>query len=222
MSNTVLKKERGDGVSSTTIALNNIGSPASMPPINRSNEAALIERVKKGDEKALMQLVGKHTDNIFRKALSMVSNPEDAQDIVQEGLLSAFRAFPNFRAESGVYTWLYRIVVNKAKDHLSKRKVKKENLVDYTETQIQDDRINYQKNVELNEQSKFLFEMINSMEDIYRDILIKRYFDELSYQEISEISGINIGTVKSRLFKAKEILKKQIAKSGKGGDFFAL
>ena len=192
--------------------------------LNKDNlsEPELIARIKGGDERAFVQLINKYSEKLYRKALSMVSNPDDAQDILQEAFLSAFRAFEKFRAESGIYTWLYRIVINKAKDHLGKRKVKRENLINHQEIQFEDDRINYQKDVELDDDSQFLFEKINSMDSIYRDILIKRYFDELSYQGIGEICGINIGTVKSRLFKAKEILKKIIISSERGGDYFAL
>jgi RNA polymerase sigma-70 factor (ECF subfamily) len=189
---------------------------------SNKNEAELVARIKNGDEKAFVQLIDKFSEKLYRKALSMVSNPDDAQDILQEAYLSAFRAFPKFRGESGIYTWLYRIVINKAKDHLGKRKTKKENLINHQEIHFQDERINYQKNIELDDDSNFLCGIISTMDPIYRDILVRRYFDELSYQEIGEVCGINIGTVKSRLFKAKEILKKLIISSDRGGDFFAL
>src|SRR5690606_3669564 len=76
----------------------------------RKEEAELIARIKDGDEFAFLQLTNQFSERLYRKALSMVSNPDDAQDVLQDAYLSAYRAFANFRAESGVYTWLYRIV----------------------------------------------------------------------------------------------------------------
>ena len=189
---------------------------------NRLEEAELIARIKAGDERAFVQLTSRFSEKLYRKAYSMVSSPDDAQDVLQDAYLSAFRAFPKFRAESGVYTWLYRIVVNKAKDYLAKKRNKRENLIDSQEIQFEDDRTNFQESVEKSENTKLLLNEINAMDDIYKDILLQRYFDEMSYQEIAELNGINIGTVKSRLFKAKEILKKRIAQKSQGGDYIAL
>lgn len=224
MSEQLLTEKRGEDLGATSVTLGTVPLPQGQKEKRklRDQEMILVEKVRHGDERAYMQLIQRYQDRLYRKALSMVSNPDDAQDVLQEGLLSAFKAFPRFRGDSGVYTWLYRIVVNKAKDHLSRRRGKKETLTDYQETQVRDDRVNYQKNVELDEQSRFLLNLIDEMEPMYRDILKQRFFEEMSYQEISELGDINIGTVKSRLFKAKEILKKKIIQTGRRGDYLAL
>ena len=84
----------------------------------RDRERALIDRIQKGDADAYMDLVGEYRIRLFRKACSIVGEPEDAEDVLQDALVTAYRALPRFRGESGIYTWLYRIVVNKCRDFL--------------------------------------------------------------------------------------------------------
>lgn len=79
----------------------------------------------------------------------MVKDGDDAEDIVQDALISGYRSIRNFRADSGVYTWLYRIVVNKSKDMLAKRKRAKENSMDDKEYQVTDDRVGFEKKLNL-------------------------------------------------------------------------
>ncbi|GBF38111.1 RNA polymerase sigma factor [Leptospira johnsonii] len=186
----------------------------------RDKEIQLLKRIKEGDDKAYIELTGPYRERLYRKAVSMVKDGDDAEDIVQDALISGYRSIRNFRAESGVYTWLYRIVVNKSKDLLAKRKRARENSMDDSEFQVTDDRISFEKKVELSDESNYLINKINELEDIYKEVIELRYFEEMSYSQIAEILGTNIGTVKSRLFKAKEFLKHLIMKDGKGEGFF--
>ncbi|EIE00835.1 MULTISPECIES: RNA polymerase sigma factor [Leptospira] len=186
----------------------------------REKEIQLLKRIKEGDDKAYIELTGPYRERLYRKAVSMVKDGDDAEDIVQDALISGYRSIRNFRAESGVYTWLYRIVVNKSKDLLAKRKRARENSMDDSEFQVTDDRISFEKKVELSDESNYLINKINELEDIYKEVIELRYFEEMSYSQIAEILGTNIGTVKSRLFKAKEFLKHLIMKDGKGEGFF--
>ncbi|PKA14936.1 MULTISPECIES: RNA polymerase sigma factor [Leptospira] len=186
----------------------------------REKEIQLLKRIKEGDDKAYIELTGPYRERLYRKAVSMVKDGDDAEDIVQDALISGYRSIRNFRAESGVYTWLYRIVVNKSKDLLAKRKRARENSMDDSEFQVTDDRISFEKKVELSDESNYLINKINELEDIYKEVIELRYFEEMSYSQIAEILGTNIGTVKSRLFKAKEFLKHLIMKDGKSEGFF--
>ncbi|EMJ97144.1 RNA polymerase sigma factor [Leptospira sp. WS58.C1] len=186
----------------------------------REKEIQLLKRIKEGDDKAYIELTGPYRERLYRKAVSMVKDGDDAEDIVQDALISGYRSIRNFRAESGVYTWLYRIVVNKSKDLLAKRKRARENSMDDSEFQVTDDRISFEKKVELSDESNYLINKIGELEDIYKEVIELRYFEEMSYSQIAEILGTNIGTVKSRLFKAKEFLKHLIMKDGKGEGFF--
>lgn len=187
----------------------------------RQKEAQLLNRIRKGDKKAFIELVNPYRERLYRKALSMVKDSDDAEDIVQDALISGFKSIENFRAESGVYTWLYRIVVNKSKDLLARKKRGKEKSIDETqENQFVDERESYEKKLELSEEAKYLKSKIDQLEDIYKEVIQLRYFDELSYSQIADILGCNIGTVKSRLFKAKEFLKHAILQDEMGDGYF--
>ncbi|TGK55255.1 sigma-70 family RNA polymerase sigma factor [Leptospira wolffii] len=186
----------------------------------REKEIELLKKIKEGDDKAYMELTGPYRERLYRKAVSMVKDGDDAEDIVQDALVSGYRSIRNFRAESGVYTWLYRIVVNKSKDLLAKRKRARENSIDDSEFQVTDNRVGFEKKVELSDESNYLINKINELEDIYKEVIELRYFEEMSYSQIAEVLGTNIGTVKSRLFKAKEFLKHLILQDGKSEGYF--
>ncbi|NUM41089.1 MAG: sigma-70 family RNA polymerase sigma factor [Leptospiraceae bacterium] len=187
----------------------------------REKEIILLKRIKGGDQSAYIELVTPFRERLFRKAVSMVNDEDDAEDIVQEAMISGYRSIDKFRAEAGVYTWLYRIVVNKSKDLLSKKKREKEKPIDENENQFIDDRIGYEKKLELSDESTYLITKINQLEEIYKQVIELRYFEEMSYSEIAQVIGVNVGTVKSRLFKAKEFLKHLILQDEKGEGYFA-
>jgi RNA polymerase sigma-70 factor (ECF subfamily) len=187
----------------------------------RDKEKILLQKIKAGDENAYIQLVSPFRERLFRKAVSMVKDPDDAEDIVQEAMISGYRSISNFRAEAGVYTWLYRIVVNKSKDHLSRKKRGREKPIDENnENTFVDERESYEKKLELSDEMRYLMEKVGQLEDIYKEVIELRYFEELSYSEIAHILKCNIGTVKSRLFKAKEFLKHMILQDDKGDGYF--
>jgi len=183
----------------------------------REIEAGLLRRVQSGDTSAYFTLLAPHRERLYRKALSILGNSDDAEDALQEALLTAFRSIASFRGESSLYTWLYRIVVNKCYDM---HRARKDTGTIDEGILIADDRISIEKNLELSEDSSYLIEKINGLEKKYRTILLLRYYDQLSYQEIAGIVKTNAGTVKSRLFKARELLKRSIMMDGKG-DYFA-
>ncbi len=188
----------------------------------RAKERALIERVKAGDGGAYMELVGEYRIRLFRKASSLIGDPEDAEDVLQDALLTAYKALPRFRGESGIYTWLYRIVVNKCRDFLRSRKSGKNDSLEIYEPILSDDRISVEKNHELSDDAGYLIEKIKGLDTKYRQILLYRYYDDLSYEEIANLIEVNIGTVKSRLFKARELLKRSILRNGRGEDYFEI
>ena len=131
-------------------------------------------------------------------------------------MIAGYKSIVNFRAEAGVYTWLYRIVINKSKDLLTKRKRMVEKSIDDNEQQFVDDRLGFEKKLELSDESSYLIKKINQLENIYKEVIELRYFEEMSYSDIAELLECNVGTVKSRLFKAKEILKHMILQDERG------
>ena len=179
-------------------------------------EKILLQKIKAGDKYAYMELVTPFRERLFRKAKSMVKDDDDADDIVQDALIAGYKSIVNFRAEAGVYTWLYRIVINKSKDLLTKRKRMVEKSIDDNEQQFVDERLGFEKKLELSDESSYLIKKINQLENIYKEVLELRYFEEMSYSDIAELLECNVGTVKSRLFKAKEILKHMILQDERG------
>ncbi|MBP6738401.1 MAG: sigma-70 family RNA polymerase sigma factor [Leptospiraceae bacterium] len=182
----------------------------------REKEKILLQKIKAGDKYAYMELVTPFRERLFRKAKSMVKDDDDADDIVQDAMIAGYKSIVNFRAEAGVYTWLYRIVINKSKDLLTKRKRMVEKSIDDNEQQFVDDRLGFEKKLELSDESSYLIKKINQLENIYKEVIELRYFEEMSYSDIAELLECNVGTVKSRLFKAKEILKHMILQDERG------
>ena len=183
---------------------------------NKERELVLLNKIRSGDKSAYMELIQPYTERLLRKAISMTKNDDDAEDVLQDALISGFRSIGNFRADSGVYTWLYRIVINKSKDFLLKTKNRGEKPISEGEYLILDERMGYEKKLELNDESDYLIKKINLLDDVFKQVIELRYFEEMSYAEIATVLDCNIGTVKSRLFKAKEILKHMILNDEKG------
>ncbi len=186
----------------------------------RAKERELIQRVQAGDGDAYMELVGEYRIRLYRKACSLIGDAEDAEDVLQDALVTAYKALGKFRGESGIYTWLYRITVNKCRDFLRSRKNQSQDSLEHYEPILSDERISVEKNHELSDDGAYLIQKIKGLDDKYRQILMYRYYDDLSYEEIAELSHVNIGTVKSRLFKARELLKRSIIRNGRGEDYF--
>ena len=182
----------------------------------REKEKILLQKIKAGDKYAYMELVTPFRERLFRKAKSMVKDDDDADDIVQDALIAGYKSIVNFRAEAGVYTWLYRIVINKSKDLLTKRKRMVEKSIDDNEQQFVDERPGFEKKLELSDESAYLIKKINQLDNIYKEVIDLRYFEEMSYADIADLLECNVGTVKSRLFKAKEILKHMILQDERG------
>ncbi|MBK8399065.1 MAG: sigma-70 family RNA polymerase sigma factor [Leptospiraceae bacterium] len=182
----------------------------------REKEKILLQKIKAGDKHAYMELVTPFRERLFRKAKSMVNDDDDADDIVQDAMIAGYKSITNFRAEAGVYTWLYRIVINKSKDLLAKRKRMVEKSIDDNEQQFVDERLGFEKKLELSDESSYLIKKINQLDNIYKEVLELRYFEEMSYSDIADLLECNVGTVKSRLFKAKEILKHMMLQDERG------
>jgi len=199
------------------LSINKSNTPTKLKTMTlREREAALLKKIRSGDKAAYVELVTPFRERLIRKAKSMVKDEDDAEDIVQDAFISGYRSIHKFRADSGIYTWLYRIVVNRAKDLLTKKKKNPEKPITEQEQQFVDERQSYEKKLELSEESSYLIDKINLLDEIYRQVIELRYFEEMSYAEIAQVLGCNQGTVKSRLFKAKELLKQMILNDEKG------
>jgi len=171
------------------------------------NEPIIIERAIAGDPHAFAQLVKEHQLFLFNLALRAVSNSQEAQDVTQETFIRAWKGIKNFRGESGFRTWLYRILMNLCYDRYPRLYVEKNNLsIENDDLEIPVgsmlDHISDQS-----ELREFIHQQLNKLPEVYRLVLSLRFQQDLSYQEISEVMEMPIGTVKTTIFRAKAQLK---------------
>jgi len=174
----------------------------------------LVERVQRGDKVAFELLVGKYQRKIVRLISRLVRDPSEVEDVAQEAFIKAYRAIPQFRGESAFYTWLYRIAVNTAKNYLASqgRRAPTATDTDSEDAETFDDAsllrdINTPESVLM---SKQIAETVNAvmagLPEELRNAIALREIDGLSYEEIAELMQCPIGTVRSRIFRAREAI----------------
>ena len=177
----------------------------------------IIERVKNGDKKSYDLLVVKYQQRVINLISRFVKNHSDALDVSQETFIKAYRALPNFRGESAFYTWLYRIAVNTAKNHLTvqSRKITKS---DYDVTDIEQ----IEGNMSLTEHTtpenllvkdelqEIVLKTIENIPEDLKTAIMLREIEGLSYEEIANVMECPVGTVRSRIFRAREMIDNKI------------
>jgi RNA polymerase sigma-70 factor (ECF subfamily) len=178
------------------------------------NELKLIDNAINGDINSFEILIKKHQKFAYNVALKYLKDPIDAEDATQESLIKAFRYLKSFNKNSKFSTWLYRIVINTCKDELRKNKKDQNNYSlnndeNYIDA-IEDESYEPLKNAENSELGKNLHTAIEQLEVTYKDVIILCDMKDYSYQEISEILEIPIGTVRSRISRGRKKLRKII------------
>jgi RNA polymerase sigma-70 factor, ECF subfamily len=181
------------------------------------SDALLVERVKRGDNRAFEMLVVKYQRRIERLIGRMVRDPHHVQDIAQETFIRAYRAMPNFRGDSAFYTWLYRIAVNTAKKALVE--MRKDPVIGESELYSgEDGEEPYRHDAALSDgetpdavlASKEIAQAVNdaveALSEDLRQAVTLREIEGLSYEEIAEAMNCPIGTVRSRIFRAREAI----------------
>jgi RNA polymerase sigma-70 factor (ECF subfamily) len=192
-----------------------------MTMLNPDPDAALVERVKQGDVRAFEMLVVKYQRRIERLIGRMVRDVDLVADIAQETFIRAYRALPQFRAESAFYTWLYRIAVNTAKKALVD--MKRDPVITHTSLQgADDDDETYRGGLEPTDgetpeallASKEIAATVNAaiaaLSEDLRQAITLREIEGLSYEEISDVMNCPIGTVRSRIFRAREAIAERL------------
>ncbi len=180
----------------------------------RMDEKKLVELAQEGSEDAFSELVRSYQSKVFSMALSFTRNREAADDLAQEVFLKAFLALPKFRFKSEFGTWLYRISANHAKDYLRKHgKLKEVSLDEVREPASgdQEQAVRAEEERETQQRKTLVRKIVESLPDKYRMIITLRDIQGLSYERISEILSLSPGTVDSRLFRARRMLRKKLA-----------
>ena len=164
------------------------------------------------------ELVLKYKDMVFNLCYRFTGNYHDANDCAQETFLKAYKGFKNFRAEANFSTWLYRIGVNTCKNYVRSLAYRMRKMMVFLDRpkangnpgpaiEIQDNTYSPEASIEKKEQEEQLQRAIDALPEDQKSVVILRDIDGLSYDEIAEITGLNLGTVKSKLFRAREVLR---------------
>ena len=187
-------------------------------PEGLNEDAILALRAADGEDSAFETLVRKYEKLVSTCIYSVVGNTEDTLDLSQETFLKAYKSLGSFKGDSEFSTWLYRIAKNTALDFIRKRKQAAVSIDSSGEEgegfDIPDDNTNSspEKMVLENEKKQLLYNAISKLSDEHREIIILRDINGYSYEDVAEKLGIETGTVKSRLFRAREALRKILLK----------
>ncbi len=177
----------------------------------------LVRLVQNGNKNAFNLLVARHQNKVINIVARYVKNSGDVADVAQEAFIKAYRALPNFRGESAFYTWLYRIAVNSAKNYLTAQSRKPPaSDVDTADAEYFEGSDALKENASpentlLSEElRKKLFETIDKLPEDLKVAITLREIEGLSYEEIADVMECPVGTVRSRIFRAREALDKVI------------
>lgn len=177
----------------------------------------LVERVNKGDKRAFDLLVLRYQHRILGLISRFIKDPVEVEDVCQEAFIKAYRALPGFRGDSAFYTWLYRIAINTAKNYMVARGRRPPTTdVDVDEAEflesdtILEDIAGPEQNIARDDLKRVIDKAIEELPEDLRTAFTLREFGGLSYEEITEIMGCPVGTVRSRIFRAREALDRKI------------
>ncbi len=184
---------------------------------NKASDSKLVKRVQKGDKGAFDLLVLKYQHKIVNLVMRYVRDPELALDITQEAFIKAYRALPRFRGDSAFYTWMYRIAVNTAKNHLAAQRRRPLDV----ELDLQDPEqydlhaklreTDTPEGVTLGKELKEIVERaIAGLPEDLRTAIILRELEGMSYEEIAQTMECPVGTVRSRIFRARDAIAKKV------------
>lgn len=180
-------------------------------------DRALVERVQGGDKAAFDLLVLKYQHRVVNLISRYVHDSAEVYDVAQEAFIKAYRALPNFRGDSAFYTWLYRIAINTAKNYLvaqGRRPPRTDiDVEDAEQYGNNDDLREYETPEGMMQKSEIERVVVDTIENLPEDLrtaITLRELEGLSYEEIAQAMGCPVGTVRSRIFRAREAIQKQL------------
>ncbi|MEW6313447.1 MAG: RNA polymerase sigma factor RpoE [Pseudomonadota bacterium] len=185
---------------------------------DREIDQQLVERAQRGDKRAFELLVTKYQRRLMRLLSRFIRDPAEAEDVAQEAFIKAYRALPGFRGESAFYTWLYRIAINAAKNYLVARGRRAPTTTEFDSDeaeafedgeQLRD--LNTPENVLMSQQvAETVQRAMQQLPEELRTAITLREIEGLSYEEIAAVMNCPIGTVRSRIFRAREVIAEKL------------
>lgn len=193
--------------------------------MSEKSDQELIEEAKNGSLSSFDELIVRHSSKLFQVSFGLLGNKEDAEEVVQDAFVRAFKALPKFRGDASFDTWTHRIVVNLSRNKyqwnrrrgaelnvsMTRDPSRTEREVDGEEMLIPDKSMGPERIVESVELEERIMKNIDEMPDKIKETMILRHVDDLPYEKIAEVLGCKVGTVKSRLARGREMLKNQFA-----------
>ena len=196
-------------------------------PMSPPDDAALLRRIRTGDQEALGDLLRAHQDRLYNVCLRMVNHPDDAAEITQDAMVKIIEHIDRFRGDAAVTTWMTRIAMNQAVSFLRKRKLRRHQSLDgsdngrdgygdeparlrdtLTDPREQDPTSRVQEGERLG----LLREALDRLEEAFRAVIVLRDLEDMSYEQIAQTLELPVGTVKSRLFRARIALREVMVK----------
>ena len=190
-----------------------------------TGDLGLVQRVQKGDKTAFDLLVRKYQHKVVKLVTRYLRDPADAEDVAQEAFIKAYRAIPQFRGDSAFYTWLYRIAINTAKNAIVSRDrspvefdLDLQNVEESNSMQL---RLADSETPESLLQTEEIRETVNraieALPEDLRTAIVLRELEGLSYEDIAQAMDCPVGTVRSRIFRAREAIDKRLSEVFEGG-----
>ena len=183
-------------------------------------DQVLIKKTLRGDRKAFEELMRKYEKRIFSFVVRMVRNEDTAVDLTQDFFFKIFTVLDKYNYEYKFSTWAYRICYNLVIDHIRKNQAAVDSLDDDSVTSrdmLESDNVVREdgfKALSRLETHDYVWRVVDQIPLKFRELILLRYIQDLKYEEIAEITALPVGTVKNRIFKAKEILKQEMEKDG--------
>jgi RNA polymerase sigma factor (sigma-70 family) len=184
---------------------------------SREEDSLLIKRALAGDQKAFRKLRLKYYDAIFKLVNRMIRNREEVEDLTQEAFIKAFTSLERFDNQYSFSTWLYKIATNNSIDHIRKKKLQTFSINKPIESEesdysfeLPDTNLEPDQELIASQRKKMLDEAMNALPPKYRQVILMRHVDEKEYQEIAKTLKLPLGTIKAHIFRARELLYKQL------------
>ena len=194
-------------------------SPAFSPDLATVSDRDLVATAVNGSDGSFEELVRRYQRPISAYVYRMVGNYESALDLTQEIFIKVYNSLNRYRAEFKFSTWIYKIAHNAAVDHLRRNSTREQSLVagsegDTFDLPIESGRLTPEQESERRERRNEIESVVRALPANYRELIILRHSQDLSYEEIVEVTGLPLGTVKNRLFRAREMMRQQFVDKG--------